>query len=192
MRRFRSSPLTGTRTPGCASARRGSSTWALQRREDAGEKVGPIPVPPKYAPADFRKTAYWQARGKLDVPKERFVAYPDAGRETDPTAAAGLGGLGSRAAGAGAGHGDHRAGGRGLAGRPAGPAGRRAGGAPAVGGSVARRGRPGVRGEHGRVLPRAAHRSGPRRSARPPRNCGPGGPSRPGGAEGDGRERPAA
>ena len=60
-------------------------TWALQRREDDGDRVGPIPVPPKYAPADFRKSAYWHARGKLDVPKERFVAYPDAGRETDPT-----------------------------------------------------------------------------------------------------------
>lgn len=60
-------------------------TWALQRREDGGEKVGPIDVPPKYTSADFRKASYWQARGKLDVPKERFILYPDAGRETDPT-----------------------------------------------------------------------------------------------------------
>lgn len=60
-------------------------TWALQRREDAGEKVGTVPVPPKYTSADFRRASYWQARGKLDVPKERFIAYPDAGRETDPT-----------------------------------------------------------------------------------------------------------
>jgi hypothetical protein len=60
-------------------------TWRLQRREDAGEKVGPIAVPPKYASADFRKNSYWQARGKLDVPKERFILYTDAGRETDPT-----------------------------------------------------------------------------------------------------------
>jgi hypothetical protein len=60
-------------------------TWALQRREDAGEKVGPIAVPPKYTSADFRKNSYWQARGKLDVPKERFILYPDAGRETDAT-----------------------------------------------------------------------------------------------------------
>jgi hypothetical protein len=60
-------------------------TWALQRREDAGEKVGPIAVPPKYTSADFRKSSYWQARGKLDVPKERFILYPEAGRETDPT-----------------------------------------------------------------------------------------------------------
>jgi hypothetical protein len=60
-------------------------TWVLQRREDAGERVGTIPVPPKYTSADFRKASYWQARGKLDVPKERFILYPDAGRETDPT-----------------------------------------------------------------------------------------------------------
>ena len=60
-------------------------TWRLQRQEDAGEKVGPIAVPPKYTSADFRKNSYWQARGKLDVPKERFILYPDAGRETDPT-----------------------------------------------------------------------------------------------------------
>jgi uncharacterized protein DUF7008/Eco57I restriction-modification methylase len=60
-------------------------TWALQRREDAGERIENIPVPPKYTSADFRKTSYWQARGKLDVPKERFILYPEAGRETDPT-----------------------------------------------------------------------------------------------------------
>jgi hypothetical protein len=60
-------------------------TWALQRREDAGEAVGVIPVPPKYTSADFREASYWQARGKLDVQKERFILYPDAGRETDPT-----------------------------------------------------------------------------------------------------------
>lgn len=60
-------------------------TWALQRRQDAGEKVGPIPVPPKYTSADFRRGSYWLARGKLDVPKERFILYPEARRETDPT-----------------------------------------------------------------------------------------------------------
>jgi hypothetical protein len=63
-------------------------TWDLQRKEDAGiltEDESPIPVPPKYTSADFRKASWWQARGKLDVPKERFVLYPGAGRETDPT-----------------------------------------------------------------------------------------------------------
>lgn len=61
-------------------------TWDLQRREDRGETLdSPIPVPPKYTSADFAKTAYWQHRGKLDVPKERFIHYPDAGRSNDPS-----------------------------------------------------------------------------------------------------------
>ncbi|MDV2977863.1 UNVERIFIED_CONTAM: BREX-2 system adenine-specific DNA-methyltransferase PglX [Actinomycetes bacterium ARC8] len=60
-------------------------TWELQRQEDNGEDVGKIPVPPKYVTADFRKASWWQARGKLDVPKERFILYPDAGRSTDPS-----------------------------------------------------------------------------------------------------------
>ncbi|MFY1669218.1 BREX-2 system adenine-specific DNA-methyltransferase PglX [Plantactinospora sp. WMMB334] len=57
-------------------------TWALQRREDTGEKVE-IDVPPKYASADFVRASYWKARGKLDVPKERFISYPGASRDTD-------------------------------------------------------------------------------------------------------------
>jgi hypothetical protein len=57
-------------------------TWELQRREDAGEDVGPIPVPPKYTKADFAGLV-WDHRGKLDVPKERFISYPGAERETD-------------------------------------------------------------------------------------------------------------
>jgi hypothetical protein len=61
-------------------------TWDLQRREDAGEKLDkPIPVPPKYTGADFAKNAYWRNRGKLDVPKERFIGYPKAGRDADKT-----------------------------------------------------------------------------------------------------------
>lgn len=60
-------------------------TWALQRREDAGEKVDPIPVPPRYTDKDFSSKAVWAARGKLDVPKERFVLFTGAERDTDPT-----------------------------------------------------------------------------------------------------------
>jgi uncharacterized protein DUF7008 len=60
-------------------------TWAQQRREDAGEKVE-IDVPPKYGSADFQRASYWRARGKLDVPKERFVSYPEAGRDSDDSA----------------------------------------------------------------------------------------------------------
>ena len=57
--------------------------WDLQRREDAGEDVGDIPVPPKYATKDYRRGSYWSHRGKLDVPKERFVLYPRAETDND-------------------------------------------------------------------------------------------------------------
>ncbi|MFF2747043.1 BREX-2 system adenine-specific DNA-methyltransferase PglX [Kitasatospora sp. NPDC058048] len=56
--------------------------WDLQREEDAApdepakQKIrDSIPVPPKYTSADFLKPSYWKARGKLDVPKERFISY---------------------------------------------------------------------------------------------------------------------
>ncbi|WP_304106584.1 BREX-2 system adenine-specific DNA-methyltransferase PglX [Mycolicibacterium bacteremicum] len=71
------------------------AVWALQRREDAGEKVT-IPVPPKYGQVDFLKTTYWKARGKLDVPKERFIAYPGVAREGDPTLVLGWAGWSHR------------------------------------------------------------------------------------------------
>lgn len=60
-------------------------TWDLQRKEDAGEKVAELPVPPKYTSADFHKTDYWRLRGKLDVPKERWVSYPHCQTESDPS-----------------------------------------------------------------------------------------------------------
>ena len=65
--------------------------WDLQRREDAGETVD-IPVPPKYQQKDFRKATYWKARGKLDVPKERFIAYPGAGAGADTSLVVGWAG----------------------------------------------------------------------------------------------------
>jgi hypothetical protein len=58
-------------------------TWALQRREDAGEKVGKIPVPPKYEAKDFLKTDFARLRGPLDVPKERWISYPGCERGAD-------------------------------------------------------------------------------------------------------------
>lgn len=68
--------------------------WDLQRAEDAidarddltdDEKalekkqqgLDSIPVPPKYKKSDFAKGTYWSLRGKLDVPKERFILFPD-------------------------------------------------------------------------------------------------------------------
>jgi hypothetical protein len=84
-------------------------TWRLQRLEDAidvrtrlpGEdperlteagalelkarEVGEIAMPPKYVSADFQSAVCWRLRGKLDVPKERFVSYPGCERAADPT-----------------------------------------------------------------------------------------------------------
>jgi hypothetical protein len=87
--------------------------WELQRREDAidaAEKVnaadindaeraarkakaasrkkselGEIPVPPKFKDKDFKKDFWWSLRGKLDVPKERWVSFPGAERTEDPS-----------------------------------------------------------------------------------------------------------
>ena len=84
-------------------------TWALQRREDAidaqtkvpasrperltpetaaalkATEIGAIPVPPRYTTADFRKGVWWRLRGKLDVPKERFISLPFCERDADPS-----------------------------------------------------------------------------------------------------------
>ncbi|GAA3991941.1 BREX-2 system adenine-specific DNA-methyltransferase PglX [Streptomyces plumbiresistens] len=59
--------------------------WEQQREEDRTGQRLDIPVPPKYSSADFLKTSYWSNRGKLDVPKERFVSYLEAGPDADPT-----------------------------------------------------------------------------------------------------------
>ncbi|GAA2535807.1 BREX-2 system adenine-specific DNA-methyltransferase PglX [Microbacterium mitrae] len=66
-------------------------TWELQRAQDRGEQVD-VPVPPKYKPADFLKQSYWSARGKLDVPKERFIAFPGSTYAEDGTAVYGWAG----------------------------------------------------------------------------------------------------
>jgi hypothetical protein len=58
-------------------------TWALQRREDASENVGKIPVPPKYQSKDFLKGDFWRLRGGVDVPKERWISYPGCERGAD-------------------------------------------------------------------------------------------------------------
>jgi hypothetical protein len=90
--------------------------WELQRREDAIDalcalpeddphrltpeqaearkqvEVGKVAVPPKYTAKHFRKGTYWQLRGKLDVPKERFILYPGCERAADPSPVVGWAG----------------------------------------------------------------------------------------------------
>lgn len=59
--------------------------WADQRKEDlTGERLD-IDPPSKYKTADFLRPSYWANRGKLDVPKERFISYPDASPDGDST-----------------------------------------------------------------------------------------------------------
>jgi hypothetical protein len=94
--------------------------WELQRAEDCidartelpesdpkrltpsqaetvkSQEVGQIPVPPRYAQADFRSAVIWKHRGKLDVPKERFILYPDAGRGADASPVVGWAGWDER------------------------------------------------------------------------------------------------
>ncbi|WP_275462586.1 BREX-2 system adenine-specific DNA-methyltransferase PglX [Streptomyces noursei] len=63
--------------------------WDLQRQEDAApdepakRKIrDTILVPLKYSSADFLRPSYWKARGKLDVPKERFISYAQTNTPT--------------------------------------------------------------------------------------------------------------
>ena len=51
---------------------------ARPRRRQASQEGGRRrhPVPPKYTSADFLSSNFWRLRGKLDVPKERWVSFP--------------------------------------------------------------------------------------------------------------------
>ncbi|MEU3165216.1 BREX-2 system adenine-specific DNA-methyltransferase PglX [Streptosporangium sp. NPDC006930] len=68
---------------------RAAAEWARLKAEQARAEAevkrirDAIPVPPKYGSGDFLKVSYWRNRGKLDVPKERFISYPHAGRDDD-------------------------------------------------------------------------------------------------------------
>ncbi|MFE4213612.1 BREX-2 system adenine-specific DNA-methyltransferase PglX [Streptomyces sp. NPDC056844] len=59
--------------------------WDQQRTEDRTGQRLDIAMPPKYTTADFLRASYWSNRGKLDVPKERFISYPEAGPDSDST-----------------------------------------------------------------------------------------------------------
>lgn len=58
-------------------------TWELQREEDRTGQRLDIPVPPKYKKEDFLRISFWNQRGKLDLPKERFISYPTASPDSD-------------------------------------------------------------------------------------------------------------
>ncbi len=67
--------------------------WEQQRRQDVGEPTVGLTAPPEYSQGgrggkstDFLRNEYWQLRGKLDVPREYFIAFTEvpgrAGIET--------------------------------------------------------------------------------------------------------------
>lgn len=73
-------------------------TWDLQRQADAldalAEKApdqrhkattfrAALPAPPRYEPTDFSDGNFYRLRGKLDVPKERFISYPGCASDVD-------------------------------------------------------------------------------------------------------------
>lgn len=54
-----------------------------QRSEDRGETRDSVNAPPRYEPADFAAASFFALRGKLDVPKERFISYPGCESDED-------------------------------------------------------------------------------------------------------------
>ncbi|MGX1748991.1 BREX-2 system adenine-specific DNA-methyltransferase PglX [Glutamicibacter protophormiae] len=80
---------------GLEKFREWEKVWDLQRREDSGKNLN-IPVPPKLSASDFQKIEFWKARGKFNVPKERFISYPDLSKPNDPTPVLGWAGWSHR------------------------------------------------------------------------------------------------
>jgi hypothetical protein len=77
-------PLHTYTDAGLAKRAAWEDVWIAQRKEDLGEKVLTAMVPPpEYSQGsrgkstDFLRNEYWQLRGKLDVPKERFIAFTE-------------------------------------------------------------------------------------------------------------------
>lgn len=87
---------------GMRRRREWEKVWAMQRREDEidacteldpddpqylaedeaealkeEEGLDDIPVPPKYRKSDYALDTAYRLRGKLDVPQERFISYPN-------------------------------------------------------------------------------------------------------------------
>jgi hypothetical protein len=70
-------------TSGLAKRTEWERVWDLQRAEDRGERVCSFGPPPKYDQNDYGHSSYWRLRGKLDVPKERFISYPGCESDED-------------------------------------------------------------------------------------------------------------
>ncbi len=89
--RICSKPWTTSNAPAFPTA---ISSRTIEAKTTTAREVGDIPVPPRYASTGFRKQGYWRLRGKLDVPKERFIAYPGLKRGADLSPVIGWAGWG--------------------------------------------------------------------------------------------------
>jgi hypothetical protein len=76
-------PVLRYRDTGIVKRAAWERVWELQRQEDATARPDDIPAPPKYRAKDFIDSGCWNLRGSLDVPKERFIGYPQAERDAD-------------------------------------------------------------------------------------------------------------
>ena len=62
-------------TPTRRSPRTTPAPFRADAKELKKKEFGKIPVPPKYISSDSESDC-WRLRGKLDVPKERWVSFP--------------------------------------------------------------------------------------------------------------------
>ena len=85
-------PVFRYKTAGLRKRTLWERAWAQQRRMDAKEPQPVFDIPPKYATSDYQTTDYWRLRGKLDVPKEKFISYPHGETESDPSLVVGWAG----------------------------------------------------------------------------------------------------
>jgi hypothetical protein len=68
------------------------SVWEMQRQEDRGMDIVEFPAPPEFSKNDFQSEVSWKLRKEMNVPMERFLAFPNASRDGDPTLVVGWAG----------------------------------------------------------------------------------------------------
>jgi hypothetical protein len=70
---------------GMATFRIWEQTWSQQRAKDLNQHDPHLlpSIPPKYSDRDYTSMDYYRLRGRLDVPKERFISYPGCESDED-------------------------------------------------------------------------------------------------------------
>ena len=76
-------PSFGIRLPGCVSAPSGKRPGTCSAKRTRKQARLDIAVPAEVQEGRLPQGSYWSQRGKLDVPKERFISYPLASPDGD-------------------------------------------------------------------------------------------------------------